>query len=100
MSDEIKANYEELNKIAARFGNESQAINQMLQKVRGGMDPLENGGWQGRGSDSFFSEMNSEVIPATQRLQKALAEASRVTKEIVNTMKDAEEEASSPFRSA
>jgi len=96
--DEIRADYESLEQLASQFANQAQAVQQMLQNVKGAMDPLEGGGWIGRGSDAFFSEMNSEVLPATTRLQQALDEASRVTKQIVETVKQAEEEASSPFR--
>lgn len=98
MSDEIRADYDRLEQVAAKFGNESQAIQQMLQNVKGSMDPLENGGWVGRGSEAFFSEMNGEVLPASERLRQALDEANSVTKRIIQVVKQAEDEASSPFR--
>lgn len=98
MTDEIRADYDRLEQVASQFANQSQAIQQMLQKVHGSMDPLESGGWIGRGSDAFFSEMQSEVLPATERLQQALDEANRVTKQIVQTVRHGEEEACSPFR--
>lgn len=98
MADEIRADYDRLEKVASRFANQSQEIQQMLQKVRGSMEPLESGGWIGRGSDAFFSEMQSEVLPATERLQQAMDEANRVTNQIVQTIRQAEEEAGSPFR--
>lgn len=98
MSDEIRADYDRLEQVAGKFASQAQAIQQMIQQVRGSMDPLEGGGWVGRGSDAFFAEMNDEVLPANERLQQALEEASRVTKQIIQTVKQAEEEASSPFR--
>lgn len=98
MSDEIRANYEQLDNIASRLANQSQAIQAMLQKVKGSMSKLENGGWIGQGADAFFKEMNGVVLPASQRLQNVLQEASQVTKTIGQTMKQAEEEASAPFR--
>ena len=70
----------------------------MFQKVKSNMQKLEPD-WIGRGSQAFFREMQSEVLPALRRLHKALQKANRVTKEIVQTMQHAEEEASSPFRS-
>lgn len=100
MSDEIRADYEQLQQISTRFDQQSQAIQQMLQQVRSSMEKLESGGWIGRGSDAFFSEMQSDVLPASERLQQALDEANRATQTIVNTVKQAEEEASSRFRSA
>ncbi len=100
MADEIRANYEQLENVAARFASQSQAIQTMLQKVKGSMSKLKDGGWIGQGSDAFFNEMNSVVLPASQRLQNALQEGSQVTKTIVQTVKQAEEEAASPFRRA
>ena len=98
MADEVRADYEQLEQISSRFANEAQEIQQMLQKVRSSMQKLEPD-WIGRGSEAFFSEMEGEVLPATARLQQALDEAGRITKDIVQTMQQAEEEASSPFRS-
>ena len=97
MADEVKADYEQLEQVANKFSSQSEEIQQMLQTVKNNMDQLEPD-WIGRGSEAFFSEMQSEVLPAVQRLQQALEEANRVTKEVVQTMQDAEEEASSPFR--
>ncbi len=97
MADEVKADYEQLEEVANKFSNQSEEIQQMLQTVKNNMDKLEPD-WIGRGSEAFFSEMQSEVLPAVMRLQQALEEANRVTKEVVQTMQDAEEEASSPFR--
>lgn len=97
MADEVRADYEQLEQVASRFANQSQAIQQMLQKVRSGMDKLETG-WIGRGSNAFFSEMQSDVLPAVQRLHDALDEGSRCTKEIIQVMQRADEEASAPFK--
>lgn len=96
--DEIRADYDRLEQVANQFASQSQVIQQVLQAVKGSMDPLQGGGWIGRGSDSFFSEMEGVVTPATQRLQQALDEASQATKQIMQAIKQAEDEASAPFR--
>lgn len=98
MTDEIRADYEEMEQIANRFANQSQAIQEMLQKVRSSMEKLENGDWIGRGSDAFFNEMNSDILPAVDRLVQALDEGNRTAKDISQTVQQAEEEASSRFR--
>jgi WXG100 family type VII secretion target len=98
MADEVRADYEQLEQISSRFANQAQEIQQMLQKVRNSMQKLEPD-WIGRGSDAFFNEMEGEVLPATDRLQQALDEAGRITREVVQILQQAEEEASSPFRS-
>ena len=41
--------------------------------------------------------MQSEVLPAVGRLRQALAQAAQITQKISQTVKQAEEEASSPF---
>lgn len=96
-ADEIKANYDQLAQVASRFQNQSQATQEMIQSVRSSMDELK-GGWEGRGSNAFFSEMQGEVLPAVNRLRQALQEASRTTNQIVQAVKQAEDEASAPFK--
>ncbi|MBP8251181.1 MAG: WXG100 family type VII secretion target [Herpetosiphon sp.] len=96
--DEVKASYDQLEQLAGRFSNQSQAIQQMLQNLKNVMAPLRDGDWIGRGSDAFFAEMESEVLPATQRLQKALDDGNEVTKTIVQQMQQAEQEASNIFK--
>ena len=98
MSDQIVADYDRLEQLANRFSNRAQMLQQMLQHIRSNMDSLQ-GEWVGRGSDAFFSEMEGEVLPATDRLRQALEEAHRVTNTIVRVMEQADEEASSPLRS-
>lgn len=98
MYDEIRADYDQLEQVASQFANQSQAIQQMSQNIRSSMDPLEGGGWIGRGADAFLAEMQSMVIPANERLEQALDEANRVTKQIVQIVRQAEEDSSSPFR--
>lgn len=100
MFDQVEADYDQLEQIAARFAAQAQATEQTLNKVRASMSNLEEGGWIGRGSNAFFSEMHSEVLPATERLRQALEEANRVTNQIVQVMKQAEEEACTPFQVA
>lgn len=99
MSDEIRADYDQLEQIAGRFANQAEDVQATLQRVRASMEKLEGGGWIGRGSDAFFSEMQGDVLPATTRLQAALVEASRTTRAIAQTVRQAEEEASTLFRS-
>lgn len=98
MSDEIRADYDELEQVASRFATQSQAVQQMMQKVNQSANKLISGDWKGRGIEAFTNEMTDEVFPATKRLYEALEEASRATNDIAQTLKTAEEEACSPFR--
>ena len=49
-NDIIQAEYDQLATIASRFGAQSEASKQLIAQVRGAMQPLQGGGWQGRGS--------------------------------------------------
>ena len=97
MADEVKVNPDELADVQREFQNQSMSIQDMLQKTRQSMDELEPD-WIGLGSDAFFEEMQGEVLPAVQRLQEALEQGGMVTGEILNIFQQADEEASSPFR--
>jgi WXG100 family type VII secretion target len=98
MSDEIRGDYEQLQQVAQRFNAQAQQIEQMTNQIKQKMAKLE-GTWEGRGSDSFFREMTQLVLPGVTRLNKALAQAAQATAKIAQTLKQAEEEASSLFRS-
>ena len=100
MAEVIRVDYDALTKIADQFQNEAEAIEQVLHMVKSSMTPLQNGGWIGKGSDAFFTEMESEILPAVQRLTDALEQAGGVSKQIGDVMKSAEEEAGSPFRAS
>ncbi len=98
MADEVRASYDELEQVANRFARAQNEVQHLLQNVRSSMQPLEAGGWIGKGSDAFFSEMRGEVLPAVTRLQQAMAEAGATTRTIVQVMQQADEEAAAPFR--
>ncbi len=99
MAEEIRADYDQLDEVANRFAKQSDAAQQLKQLLKGKMDPLEGGDWIGQGSDAFFEEMNGKIMPAMDRLIDVLQDASAVAKEIIQKMKQAEEEAQSPFAS-
>lgn len=97
-NDMIQAEYEQLTAITKRFSQHAEDIKTMYDGLRGKMQNLHEGGWQGRGSQAFFAEMNELTLPGVTRLQAALAEASRVMSQVVQTIQQAEEEAASIFQ--
>lgn len=97
MSDEIRADYNQMNQIATRFNRQAAAINQMQNQVKRSMTALKPA-WIGHGSEAFFSEMQDKVLPANMRLYRALQEASKITKQIAQVLQQAEQDASAPFR--
>lgn len=97
MADEIRADYRQLQQVATQFSRQASAINQMRSQVKRSMTALQ-GNWIGKGSESFFSEMNDKVLPGTNRLYKALQDASKITKQISALVQQAEQDASAPFK--
>ncbi|MBE2235606.1 MAG: WXG100 family type VII secretion target [Anaerolinea sp.] len=96
-ADEIRADYEQLAQTAKRFDTQGQQIQQMAQNVQRSVETLRNG-WEGRGAHAFFGEMQGTVLPGVNRLHQALTHAGRVTQQISRLLRQAEEEASQPFR--
>src|SRR5690242_16439193 len=97
MADKVQADYEQLEQVSSQFANQSQVVQELMQKVRSSMQQLEDGGWIGRGADSFFSEMQSVLFPAIQRLESSLNDAASTTKQIAQHMQQAEQDAQSLF---
>jgi len=98
MPDQIQANYDELQQVSSQFNNAGQAIEALEQKIKASYDKLADKGWIGKGAEAFFEEMNSKIFPTEKRLAQALEKAGQVTGQIAQSVKQAEEEASSLFR--
>jgi WXG100 family type VII secretion target len=94
----IQANYDELGNIANQFAQEAASMEQLLNKLQSLVGDLQNGGWIGRGANSFFGEMHDLVFPGMQKLNRALEDAGNATKQISNIISQAEHEASSLFK--
>jgi len=96
--DLIQAKYEALEEMATRFGGESEVVEELNGRVQNLMRSLQNGGWEGEGSQAFFTEMENKIFPATTRLTDALEQARTVTLQIKEILQAAEVEAARPFQ--
>ncbi len=94
----VQAQYEELERIAARFGQQAEVQIALEQRVQRAVAALESGGWIGRGAAAFMFEMDGTIFPTLQRLISALREAQTVTLEIRTLIQQAEEEAAALFQ--
>ena len=56
------------------------------------------GAWEGQAADAFFAGVESELLPALQRLAEALLFAEVVTRQIITTIREAEIEAAALFQ--
>ncbi len=99
MAEVVQADYEALAGVAKRFATNASAIQQLHSRLGRQATQLRSA-WIGKGSDAFFAEMTDKVLPAVQRLSAALTEAERVTKQIDQVLRDAEEAGAAPFEQA
>ncbi|MBI3359713.1 MAG: WXG100 family type VII secretion target [Chloroflexi bacterium] len=94
----VRSDYDQLKKLQKYFSEEADYHAQQNQELRARMDTLQGGDWIGEGATKFYAEMNDQVMPSLTRLQKAWAEAARVTGQISAIMKAAEDAASGVFK--
>lgn len=94
----IKAEYDTLENVAVRFDQQSVETEKMVRTLLMMLEPLEQSGWKGEAAQAFFREMNDEVLPATNRLQTAFLEGGEATRQIMQVMRTAEEDAANLFQ--
>lgn len=96
MTEKIEANYEDLERISGVFGDSSEAVEGMINKIKTAYENLRDT-WEGRGADAFFKEMEELVFPGLKKLDAAMDNASAVTKAVAQALQNAENEASGLF---
>lgn len=94
----IRSEYEQLTQIAQTFGEQANQISATIKQLQQQKNLLESGDWVGYGARAFYAEMNSQTLPALQKLRNALQAAQKVTGQITQVMKQAEEDAAACFR--
>lgn len=98
MPSTVRAHYDELRTIQQTFNQQADAVARMNQNLKSRTETLKSGDWIGKGATAFYQEMDGQLLPAVQRLQRAMTEAARITAQIAQLMKQAEDEASGCFR--
>ena len=97
-SNRIRADYNELMKLAGKWNQEAQYCAAMLKNIQQAMETLQNGDWIGPGARAFYAEMNGTVIPALRRLISALEQAAQMCKQLAELFKKAEDEAAKQLK--
>ena len=93
----VRSDYDQLKNVSSSFSQQADTLNGMNQNLQGNIDTLQGGDWIGQGAQAFFKEMNDQVMPTLKRLQSAMSESARITQQISQIMKQAEENASKCF---
>jgi WXG100 family type VII secretion target len=93
-SERVRSDFEQLRDIQRRWNAEAESAGRAIQDLNSRMERLKGGDWYGDSATKFFNEMDNAIMPAMKKLAEALAEANRVTGQIAQTMKAAEDECS------
>lgn len=94
----LRCEYDKLAKIAQVFGNAAENLRNTYTQLRENKELLQDGDWIGLGADKFYAEMDQSILPACQRLHKALEAAQSITTQIHQVLKTAEDDAAAVFR--
>lgn len=93
----VRSDYDQLKQISSSFSQVNSSVAGVNRSLNSAMQQLKGGDWIGKGAKAFYKEMDSEVMPSMKRLEKAMAEASRVTGRIAKLMKEAEDSSAKLF---
>jgi WXG100 family type VII secretion target len=97
MADKTIVDYEQLRSISKKFSNEGEALAQLTAQVRQSVHNLKSE-WIGAGSDAFFEEMETEILPALKRLHEAMTFSAETVNIINKLYRSAEEEGSNVIK--
>lgn len=97
MPGTTQVNYNEMDNIIKTLKTEQDQIMALMKATRSKAEALHGGQWIGQGADNFKNEMDSLALPAMARLANALGVGAQVAQEIVNTIRQADEETQNYF---
>lgn len=99
-SQVVQTRYPVLEEISQRFDQQAESTSELRSRLARNVDVIAADAWVGRGAQAFVTEMQNDVLPAIQRLQAALAVAGQMARQIGEAIKQAEEAAAAPFKTA
>ncbi len=91
MANLVQLNYDELATIVKKFNHEGDDFAELYSVTRQKVQALTKE-WIGVGADKFFDEMEQELLPALQRVSKALFVSQDALMEITKIIREADEE--------
>lgn len=92
-----RVHYDEMSAIVKSFRTEQQEIEALYKQTKSKVESLHNNQWVGQGAEKWFSEMEGTVLPAVQRLIRALDYAGDTAQKIHETIHKHDEETKSFF---
>lgn len=96
-AQKVRSDYDQLKQISSGFSQANSAVAGVNRSLNSAMQQLKGGDWIGKGAKAFYKEMEGDVMPSMKRLEKAMAEAAKITNTIAKLMKAAEDDSSRIF---
>ena len=94
MSEDIlQIDYDQMSTIVDQFQSQADVVDQMSKMLNTHYADIKSGGWEGAAADAFFSEYETELEPALNRLYKALEDGKVLANQIIQVLSEAEEDA-------
>jgi WXG100 family type VII secretion target len=90
--DTVQVDHDAMKSASKRFNDQSEQVRAQYSKISHQLEVLENGGWEGQNFVKFKEIMEQTLLPAVQRLHKALDTASDTTNQVAKIMHDADEQ--------
>ena len=97
MAGTTQVNYDEMNGIIKTLKAEEDEIMNLLKTTKSKVEGLHDNQWIGQAADNFYNEMEQTVLPAMARLAHALGVGAEAANEIMNIIRQADEETQSYF---
>lgn len=95
--DMTQIEYEKMGQVGTQAGELQQRAQQMYSKLNSQLDVLKGGKWVGDNASKFYQSMESDTLPAIQRLIEALGDMSEVAQQIIRIFDEAEDQAGNAF---
>lgn len=68
----IKISFDDTGKVINTFKQQHEDVGKMLNQLKAATEQLRGGDWVGKGATQFYKDMDDQLLPAVQRLQKAM----------------------------
>ena len=94
----FQLDYDLLQSVAQKFKEEGEDMAKLYSSTRQRLQSLRKE-WIGEAAEKFFEEMETELLPALQRLSQALFQSRDVSGEIMRLIQDADTETAGYFKS-
>src|SRR5512140_2047380 len=92
-----QVNYEETSSIAKNIHSDGDDLVQLHSQTRQRVHALRSE-WEGEAADAFFEEMESELLPALQRVSGAWCLGEDILNKIMKIIHEADEETAQYFK--